>query len=89
MAVATSAVALIVGVVILMLVAIKLRGDVVETYFFQPIEQGRLLGATLLAGLLVATWVRSGTPWKVFTSLLIVAFAVAYVAFEQPHRDIK
>lgn len=81
------------GVILLVVVgtalAIHFRGSMVRAYFFEPLEQGRLLAGALLAVLIVATWIRSGTPWKVVTALLIVAFAVAFIAFEQPHRDIK
>lgn len=86
---ANLAIALIIAVAVVTALAIRWRGDVVRTYFFQPVEQGRLLAATLIGALLVAVWIRSGTPWKVVTSLLLVAFAVAYIAFEQPHRDLK
>lgn len=80
---------LVISVVALTAVAIYLRGDMVRAYFFEPLEQGRLAIGALVAILLVATWVRSGTPWKVLTALLLVAFVVAYIAYEQPHRDIK
>ena len=83
------AAALILFVVVGTALAIRLRGDIVRAYFFEPLEQGRLLAGALLAVLIVATWIRSGTPWKVVTSLLLVAFAVAFLAFEQPHKDIK
>ena len=83
------AAALVIAVVLATSLAIYFRGDMVRAYFFEPLEQGRLLGGALLAILIVVTWVRSGTPWKVVTALLLVAFVVAFVAFEQPHRDIK
>jgi hypothetical protein len=87
--VSTAPLMMVVGVVVVTTLAIRWRGDVVKTYFFQPIDNGRTLGAAALGLLLVAVWLQSGTPWKVLTSLLIIAFAVAYVAFEKPHRDIK
>lgn len=86
---ANLAFAVILAVVLGTAVAIKFRGDVVRTYFFEPLEQGRLAVGAMLAVLIVATWIRSGTPWKVVTSLLLVAFAVAFIVFEKPHRDIK
>lgn len=83
------ALAVILVVVVGTALAIHFRSDIVRTYFFEPLEQGRLFAGALLALLIVATWIRSGTPWKVVTSLLIVAFAVAFLVYEQPHRDIK
>lgn len=81
--------ALILAVVAFTAFAIYTRGDIVRTYFFEPFEQGRLLAATLLAVLIIATWIRSGTPWKVVSALLLVAFATAFIVFEKPHQDIK
>lgn len=83
------ALALILVVTVVTALAIRWRSNVVRTYFFEPIDNGRTLVAALFGLVLVAVWIRSGTPWKVVTSLLIVAFAVSYVLFEQPHRDIK
>ncbi len=85
----TVPVLLVVGVIVATVLAIRWRSNVVRTYFFEPIDNGRTLGAAVLGSLIVFVWLQSGTPWKVLTSLLIIAFGVAYVVFEKPHRDIK
>lgn len=81
--------ALVLVVVVLTALAIRVRPEVVRTYFFEPLEQGRLLGALLIGVILVWTWLRSGVGWKMVVSLLLIAFAVAFVVFEQPHKDIR
>lgn len=83
------AAAVILGAIVVTLLAIKLRRDLVRTYFFDPLEQGRLLAGAVIAILLISTWIRSGVAWKTVTALLIVAFGVAFIVFEQPHKDIR
>jgi hypothetical protein len=85
----TVPVLLVVGVIVATVLAIRWRKNVVRTYFFEPIENGRTLVAVVFGVLIVFVWLRSGTPWKVVSSLLLIAFGVAYIAFEKPHRDIK
>lgn len=84
---------LVIGIVVLIALvtvsAIKLRPDTVRTYFFEPLEQGRLLGAGLIVIILVWTWLQSGIGWKVVTAMVLVAFSVAFIVFEQPHKEVR
>lgn len=83
------AIALVAAVVVVTALAIKLKPDIVQAYFFEPLEQGRLLGAAIIAIVLIWTWVMSGVGWKVVTALLLVAFATAFFLIEEPHRDVR
>jgi len=77
------------AVVVLTLGAIWVSEDAVQAYFFGPLERGRALGAVLIGGLIVLTWLRSGVGWKIVAAMVIVAFGVAFVYFEEPHRDVR
>ncbi len=75
--------------VLFTLALIRWRRQAVKEYFFNPIENGRtVLGAfILIAG--VVTALKSGVAWMMLLALVGIAFGVAYLEYEQPHKEIR
>lgn len=75
--------------VVITLLLIRFRDGAVRRYFFNPIENGRILfgGLILVAG--VITGLKSGVAYMVFLALIGIAFGTAFVYYEEPHKDIR
>lgn len=65
------------------------RPDTVRRYFFEPIENGRMIVGLLVLVLASWTFLRSGVAWLMLVALLGIAFAVTFVYFEEPHKEIR
>lgn len=81
--------AIVLVVVVLTGALIRLRPDVVRAYFYNPIEQGRTIGAAVFAAIFIWTQLQGGLGWTFIAAILLIAFAVAYIAYEEPHKDIR
>lgn len=81
--------ALVVVTIVVTWLLVRARPGDVRRYFFAPIENGRTVigGLILLAGVITA--LQSGVAWMVMLALIGVAFAVTFVYYEEPHKDIR
>lgn len=85
----TVIVGLVAGTIVLTLFLLVRYPRAMRAYFFDPIEQGRLIIGLII--LVVGAWtlLNSGVPYLMAFALVGVAFVTAYVYIEEPHQEIR
>lgn len=85
----TIIIGLVVGTAVVTLGLLAMYPDRMRNLFYEPVQSARNVIGILLAA--VASWValNSGVAWQMGLALIGIAFVVAFVYFEEPHRDIR
>jgi len=68
---------------------IKLKPNALKRYWYQPIENGRTILGGLILAAGVVTFLYSGVAYLMLAALAGIAFAVTFVYYEEPHKDIR
>jgi cobalamin synthase len=80
---------LVVVTILATVAAARLYPTATRAYFFEPIESARTVGGAVLLLFAVVTFLQSGVAWLMLVAILLLAFAVTFVYFEEPHKEIR
>lgn len=68
---------------------LRLYPTATRRYFFEPIENGRTAAGAFFLVIGVIYALQSGVAWMVLLAIVGIAFAVSFIYFEEPHKEIR